>query len=71
MRALIPSDAVVLTRAEVEVEVEVDDDGRAVLTEVDGVRDVRDLRHALGMSRFDLCQVLCRLLRARVLAVAA
>ncbi len=69
MRALIPSDAVVLTRAEVEVEV--DDDGRAVLTEVDGVRDVRDLRHALGMSRFDLCQVLCRLLRARVLAVAA
>lgn len=69
MRAMIPSDAVVLTRAEGDAEV--DDHGRAVLTEVDGVRDVRDLRHALGMSRFDLCQVLCRLLRARVLAVAA
>jgi hypothetical protein len=69
MRALIPSDAVVLTRAEGDAEV--DADGRAVLTEVDGVRDVRDLRNALGMSRFDLCQVLCRLLRARVLAVAA
>jgi CheY-like chemotaxis protein len=69
MRALIPSDAVILTRAEGDAEV--DADGRAVLTEVDGVRDVRDLRDALGMSRFDLCQVLCRLLRARVLAVAA
>lgn len=69
MRALIPSDAVVLTRAGAEAEV--DDDGRAVLREVDGVRDVRDLRDALGMRRFDLCQVLCRLLRARVLAVAA
>jgi CheY-like chemotaxis protein len=69
MRALIPNDAVVLARADAEAEV--DDDGRAVLSEVDGVRDVRHLREALGMSRFDLCQVLCRLLRARVLAVAA
>lgn len=70
MRAMIPSDALVLSRTE-GAEATVPDEDRPVLREIDGVRAVRDIGDALGMSRFDVCQALCRLMQAKLLSVAA
>ncbi|MEZ4392808.1 MAG: response regulator [Polyangiales bacterium] len=70
MRELIPSDDMVLERTAV-ADLRADPEARAVLEAVDGARSVRALSRALAMRPFELCEALCRLLRANALAVAA
>lgn len=70
MRELIPTDDMVLERTAV-VDFSADPEARAVLDAVDGARSVRALSRALAMRPFELCGLLCRLLRAKALSVAA
>lgn len=70
IRELIPSDESVLARTSLAAGAS-DDEARAVLAAIDGVRSVRALSRALAMRPFELCGVLCRLLRERALSVAA
>jgi hypothetical protein len=67
----LPGDGSVLARLDSGEAVALSDEERRVLDAVDGRRTVAEVVDALAMSSFDACKVLCRLLQARFVSLAA
>lgn len=74
IRDAVPSERAVLVRDDaglLHASQRLDPDEQSVLRAVDGRRTVREVVRELSMSSFDVCKILCRLVRARVLVAVA
>jgi CheY-like chemotaxis protein len=67
----LPGEGSVLARLAAAPGVVLADDERRVLEAVDGRRTVGEVVDALAMSSFEACKLLCRLLQARFVSLAA
>jgi CheY-like chemotaxis protein len=67
----LPGEGSVLARLDAGGAAALADDERRVLDAVDGRRTVGEVVDALAMSSFDACKVLCQLLQARLVSLAA